>query len=39
MIESKERGGSLITANLALDFNRDVYAVPNDIFQIIQKAV
>lgn len=32
MIESQEKGGSLITANLALDFNRDVYAVPNDIF-------
>lgn len=32
IIESKKKGGSLITADLALDFNRDVYAVPGDIF-------
>ncbi len=32
VIESKKKGGSLITADLALDFNRDVYAVPGDVF-------
>lgn len=32
VIESKKKGGSLITADLALDFNRDVYAVAGDIF-------
>lgn len=31
VIESAERGGSLVTANLANDYNRDVFAVPGRI--------
>ncbi|MBL1281136.1 MAG: DNA-protecting protein DprA [Fluviicola sp.] len=31
VIESKKRGGSLITANLANDYNRDVFAFPGSV--------
>lgn len=31
VIESADRGGSLITANLANDYNRDVFAVPGRV--------
>ena len=37
VVESKNRGGSLITADLALEFNRDVYAVPGDVFSEYSK--
>ena len=32
IIESGIKGGSMITANLALEYGRDVFAVPGDIF-------
>ena len=30
MVESAQKGGSLITAGLANDYNRDVFAFPGD---------
>jgi DNA processing protein len=33
IVESEVQGGSMITASLALDENRDVFAVPGDIYR------
>lgn len=37
VIESGAKGGSLITAELANDYNRDVFAYPGDIFKEFSK--
>jgi DNA processing protein len=37
VIESKESGGSLITAELANDYSRDVFAVPGNVGQVYSK--
>ena len=37
VIESSLKGGSLITANLANDYNRDVFAYPGNVFNTYSK--
>lgn len=37
IIEAGEKSGTLITARLALDYNRDVFVVPGDIFSQTSK--
>lgn len=37
VVESSERGGSLITAELALNYNREVFAFPGRVYDDISK--
>lgn len=37
IIEAEERSGTLITARLATDYNRDVFAVPGSIFSSLSR--
>jgi DNA processing protein len=37
VIEAAQRSGALITAFMALEYNRDVFAVPGDIFSLNSK--
>ena len=37
VIEAEEKSGTLITTRLAVDYNRDVYAVPGSIFSANSK--
>lgn len=37
VVESSEKGGSLITAELALDYNRDVFAFPGRVYDTCSK--
>jgi DNA processing protein len=37
IVEASEKSGSLITAKVALDYGRDVYALPNEIYSSSSK--
>ena len=37
VIEAREKSGTLITADLALDYNRDVFAVPGPMFSQVSR--